>query len=255
MNVARRHTVVAVNGLGGLEHLWASFRAALPPTVTIRVLDLPGHGDRPRPADYHYTGLVADVAGRTADLEPFPLVGWSVGAAVAWLFAARHPGRVTSLVLLDPAAPHQSRFREGPVPQPVHPYTYESVEVAVQVLRGIDPTTSEDDVRAGYRQNASGRWEPRFDPAIFRALVEDARDRGEEMRRELQKVRVPTLVLRGERSFMGTDQVAEIASALPDARVETVPGAGHFMVREGPADVAGRVLTFLEARERDNRSA
>ncbi len=237
--------LVAVNGLGGLTYLWDAFGAALAPAVTLRVLDLPGHGDRPPAADYRYDALVQDVAVRTAGLEPFPLAGWSVGAAVAWLFAARHPGRVTRLVLLDPAAPHRSRFRHGPIPEPVHPFTYESVEQAVGVLRGIDPTTTEADVVLGHRQNASGRWESRFDPAIFPALVKDAREHGEALTRELERVRIPTLVVRGERSFRPPEDLDEIVAALPGARVETVPGAGHFMVRERPEAVAGLVLDFL----------
>ena len=240
-------TLVAVNGLGGLEYLWAGFGAALPRTTSLRVLDLPGHGDRPPADDYRYAALVADVAGRTADLDPFALVGWSVGAAVAWLFAARRPGRVTRLVLLDPAAPHQSRFRNGPLPEPVHAYTFESVASAVEALRGVDPTTTEEDVRAGYRKDPSGRWEPRFDPAIFPDLVADARDHGEEIYRELEQVRAPTLIVCGERSFIRAEQVAEIASALRDVRVETMPGAGHFMIRERPGEVARRVVDFLAA--------
>src|SRR5215471_7170070 len=86
-----QRTIVAVNGLGGLQHLWDGFRAVLPPAVELRVLDLPGHGDRPPAADYRYAALVDDVLARTADLPPFPLAGWSVGGAVAWLVAARRP--------------------------------------------------------------------------------------------------------------------------------------------------------------------
>ena len=241
-------TLVAVNGLGGLEYLWDGVRTALPAGVDLRVLDLPGHGDRAPAADYRYAALVEDVAGRTADLAPFPLLGWSVGAAVAWLFAARHPGRVSRLVLLDPAAPHQSRFRHAPPPPPVHPYTFATIESAVEVLRGIDPTTTGEDVRRGYRRNPAGRWEPRFDPAILPALVADARERGEELFLELERIDVPALLLRGERSHLGPEQLAEIAAALPDAQVAVVPGAGHFMVREQPEAVARLVLEFVVAR-------
>ena len=237
--------IVAVSGLGGLEMLWQQVRDALPRDATLRVLDLPGHGDRPPAPDYSYAALVADVDERTAGLPPFALLGWSVGAAVAWLFAARHPGRVTHLVLLDPAAPHQSPFRLGAVPEAVHPYTYATVEKTLQVMRRIDPTATEHDIRETHRQNPAGRWEPRFDPAILPALVIDARDRGEELYLELESVRVPTLLLHGERSFLRADQVAELGAALPDARVDTVPGAGHFMIREQPVRVAARIMRFL----------
>jgi len=245
MQDASRRTVVAVNGLGGLDYLWDGFRAALPATVDLRVLDLPGHGGRPPAEDYRYAALVDDVVRRTAELEPFPLLGWSVGAAVAWLLAARHPERVDRLVLLDPAAPHQSRFRHGPTPEPVHPYTYVSVEEARQALATIDPTVTDEDVRRGYRKDERGRWEPRFDPAIFPALVEDARERGDQFRAELERIEAPTLCVRGERSFLGPEELAEIASAIPHSRSATVQGAGHFMIREQPEAVVRLVLDFL----------
>lgn len=237
--------VVAVNGLGGLEFLWDAFRAALP--RRLRVLDLPGHGNQAPAADYRYAALVQDVIGRTADLEPFPLIGWSVGAAVGWLVAARHTDRISRLVLMDPAAPHQSPFRHGPQVEPVHAFTFASIENAVEALRGIDPTTTAADILASYRENAAGRWEPRYDPAILPALVEDARAHGEELYFELEQVRAPTLILRGERSFLRPEQLSEIAAALSDVRVETVPNAGHFMVREQPMLVARLVLEFLDS--------
>jgi pimeloyl-ACP methyl ester carboxylesterase len=211
-------TLVAVNGLGGLEHLWDGFRAALGPEVELRVLDLAGHGERPPAPDYGYDALVA----------------------------ARHPDQVTRLVLLDPAAPHQSRFLEGPTPGPVHPYTFETVEEAAQQLAAIDPTTTEEDVRRSYRWNREGRLEPRFDPAIFPALVEDARRRGDDLRAELERIVAPTLCIRGERSFLDPGQLAELAAAIPDSRVASVPGAGHFMLREQPERVARLVREFLE---------
>jgi pimeloyl-ACP methyl ester carboxylesterase len=213
--------------------------------VELRVLDLPGHGDRPPATDYRYSALVDDVLARTGDLEPFPLIGWSVGGAVAWLFAARHPERVTALVLLDPAAPHQSRFKDGPTPEPVHPYTYASLDDARRALAPIDPTVTAEDVRRGYRQDARGRWEPRFDPAIFPALVRDARDLGDAFRAELGAIVAPTLVVRGERSSLPNAGFDEVVAEIPGAREAALGGAGHFMVREQPQHLGQLVLDFL----------
>jgi pimeloyl-ACP methyl ester carboxylesterase len=241
--------VVAVNGLGALSFIWDGFRSALPDRP-VRVLDLPGHGDRPAAADYRYAALVEDVADRTSDLEAFPLIGWSVGAAVAWLFAARHPGRVTHVVLVEPAAPHQSPFRHGATPEPVHPFTYASAAKALQAIRAIDPSASEADIALSYRRNSAGRWEPRFDPAIFPALVNDARDIGEETYFELEHVDAPTLILRGERSFLRAEQIDELAAALSNVRLETVPGAGHFLIKEKLAESARLVDEFLAGRAR-----
>lgn len=227
--------------------MWHPFKEALPAETELIVLDLPGHGARPPAPDYSYRAMMEDVAERVAELPPGALIGWSVGAPVAWLYAASHRELVTGLVLIDPAAPHQSRFLQGPTPEPIHPYTFASAAEAVAALRGIDPTTSEADVLDGYRVNGEGRLEPRFDPAIFPALVEDARKNGDAILAALREVRSPVLVLRGERSFLTDEQAAEIMGEIPEGRLETVPGAGHFMIRERPREVAALVLSFLAA--------
>src|SRR5919204_808948 len=87
IELGMRQTLVAVNGLGGLAYLWNGFERALPSQLGLRVVDLPGHGDEPAAADYSYGAVVEDVVRRSADLPPFSLVGWSVGAAVGWLLA------------------------------------------------------------------------------------------------------------------------------------------------------------------------
>jgi len=152
---------------------------------------------------------------------------------------------MSRLVLLDPAAPHQSRFRTGPTPEPVHPYTYASVEEARQALAAIDPTVTDEDVLRGYRRNGQGRWEPRFDPAIFPALVDDACEHGDRFRAELTRIRAPALCVRGERSLLDPADLGDIVAAIPDCRSVTLSGAGHFMVREQPEAVAELVLDFL----------
>jgi len=61
-------------------------------------------GDAP-PADYSMAVEVAGLA-RAADaagLDTFHLVGYSGGAAVCLAFAARHPGRLRSLAMFEPA--------------------------------------------------------------------------------------------------------------------------------------------------------
>jgi pimeloyl-ACP methyl ester carboxylesterase len=68
---------------------------------------------------------------------------------------------------------------------------------------------------------------------------------------ELRSIRVPTLVLIGEREVIYQDvrAVAERARLIPDVRVEIVPGASHGMFYDRPDIVPGMIAEFLAGRK------
>ena len=60
------------------------------------------------------------------------------------------------------------------------------------------------------------------------------------------QIAVPTLVLVGEFDLVNPPRVAqELAEAIPGARLETVPAAGHFPHLEQPDAVAKRIGAFI----------
>jgi pimeloyl-ACP methyl ester carboxylesterase len=240
-------TLVIVHGLGDRAASWERFAALMQPEIAVLALDLPGHGEAPAVHDYHYGSLVEHVLAAVQEVDRFALLGHSVGAAVAWLFAARYPARVTRLILVEPAAPHQSRFIHGPTPEPRHPFTYASPGEALLAMRSFDPSVTEQEIRRDYRQRTDGRWEPSFDPAIFPPLVEDAKALGEQFHRELAAITAPTLIVRGERSMLRPEQAEEILAELPSGRLVTVAGGTHFLHRQQPEELAGLVREFLGA--------
>lgn len=84
---------------------YASLLAELEPSVEARMKDLDVYATAEPPASF---GLDDEVDGvlRLADgagFERFHLVGYSAGGAIALAVAARHPERVQSLALLEPA--------------------------------------------------------------------------------------------------------------------------------------------------------
>ncbi|MFI6297304.1 alpha/beta fold hydrolase [Nonomuraea sp. NPDC050790] len=73
------------------------------------VADLPGHGDSPAPADPARAGagVIAAALAEAMGPGPFDVVGYSLGARIAWELPAAAPGQVRRAVLggLSPADP------------------------------------------------------------------------------------------------------------------------------------------------------
>src|SRR4051812_1812595 len=100
-------TIVLESGLGGRASAWARVQPVLSKTAKVCSYDRAGYafsdpGPRPRPAER----LVADLHAalvRGKVQGPYILVGATFGAFVVRLFAARHPGDVGGMVLLNPS--------------------------------------------------------------------------------------------------------------------------------------------------------
>jgi len=101
-----------VHGLGGSSVTWVPVVAGLAARGPVVAVDLPGFGrtppwpDDPLTVD-GYVDFVLEVADRLG-WDHFALHGNSMGGLVATLLAARHPDRVSRLVLVSPALPPRS---------------------------------------------------------------------------------------------------------------------------------------------------
>jgi len=98
-----------VHGLGGSAVTWIEVMRGLADHGPVVAVDLPGFGRTPPTEDDSltvegYVGFVLEVADALG-WDRFALHGNSMGGLVATLLAARHPDRVTRLVLVSPALP------------------------------------------------------------------------------------------------------------------------------------------------------
>jgi pimeloyl-ACP methyl ester carboxylesterase len=98
-----------VHGLGGSSVTWVEVMAGLAEHGPVAAVDLPGFGRTPPGPDDPLTvpGYVELVMAAADALgwERFTLHGNSMGGLIALLLAARHPERVSGLVLVSPALP------------------------------------------------------------------------------------------------------------------------------------------------------
>lgn len=96
------------------------------------------------------------------------------------------------------------------------------------------------------RPRADGQVElaypPEWEAAIYRHGPLNLWDR-------MPRLRVPLLVIYGaESDTFRAPAVRKMQRLIPHARFQSVPGAGHLVPLEKPAEVAGAILAFLQDR-------
>jgi len=150
--------------------------------------------------------------------EPVELCGLSLGALVALRMAVVNPDRVRRLVLCAGFA----RLPPG----------HRLLQALVGTAASLAPARARREL---------GDLDSRALRAVFRE------GRRFDASGELARVTMPTLVLVGERDRPNTSLAQALAGALPDARFEVVPGAGHAANVDAPAVVSTALRAFLDA--------
>lgn len=207
----------------------------------------------PLPTAVSTRTLASDVALALADIvrEPAVVVAHSLGAMVAQHFAADHPELVAALVLSatmatadDPLRSTLSRWdgwlRAGEVGRfardaLVRSFTGPERERRLR-LQDDEPPPSPPPARISRHL------------ALSRACAtHDARDR-------LHAITAPTLVLAGEEDeIMAPSNSAELATAIPGARLEVLAGVGHAFPEQVPQRFEELVTAFLDEVAVDGR--
>ncbi|HEY8121161.1 MAG TPA: alpha/beta fold hydrolase [Myxococcota bacterium] len=237
--------LVLAHGFGGSARNWRPQWRALQDAFAITLYDARGHARSApiaRAEDARAAAVVADFAAVSEGASAAPLIagGLSMGAATALRFALAHPARVRALVLMaPPAGPASGRGISASALAFAEEIDRDGLEAAGARFAwgpgsGLDVQAATF-VRAGFLEH---------DPASLAHLLREYLARLEtpaQLARELARVRVPALVVVGERDAASLPSAHELAAALPDARLEVVAGAGHVVNLAQPARV-NRVL-------------
>jgi epoxide hydrolase 4 len=268
----RLHYVEAGDGelvvlLHGFPEFWYSWRRQIPALAEsgfhVVAPDMRGYNlsDKPRGVKaYAVETLVHDVV-RLVDLrgvERASVVGHDWGAVIAWWFAMLYPERLNRLAILN--VPHPLRFQRAlRSPSQLRkswymfyfqlPWLPEALARANgyafvrQALRGLvrrgsmSPADVDLYVEAIARPGALA-GAINYYRALFRY--------GPRLMSRMRRIDAPVLVIWGERDrYLGRELADPPRAWVPNARVERLPDASHWVQNDDPRRVNELLIEFL----------
>lgn len=236
--------------------------APLLPEFRVVAVDLPGHGlsdHRPRGVPYHYVDWVIDIAALASVLgwERFSILGHSMGAGIATLFAGTFPNRVSRLVLLDGLGPLTADPDQAPLrlamgverflaadsgSQSVLPSREVAVEKLCMAIPGLLPRSAKILLARGLQEGQEGfRWrsDPRLRvPSLLRMTQRHVKS-------FMKRIECPVLVVRAEQGYpIDREVMEEQFACLRNAQLIMLPG-GHHLHLDNPEILAPKVRAHL----------
>jgi pimeloyl-ACP methyl ester carboxylesterase len=233
--------------------MWWNQFGALADGFRVIAPDLPGFGGSAVSAGLTIDAtadVVAELLDHLGMNERVVIGGLSMGGYAALAFARLYPQRVRALILADTKAEPDDeagranrdrliRLTEDQGPAAV-------IDELLPKLLAPATTTSKPDVVQFVRETA-GRQQAEGVVAALRAL----RDRPD-ARPGLSHISCPTLVVVGDQdAITPPDKARELVGSIPNARLATVPDAGHLSNLENPVTFSAALRAFLEGLPED----
>ncbi|GIW06771.1 MAG: hydrolase [Dehalococcoidia bacterium] len=230
---------------------WSLWVKRTPIRMHFIALEQRGHGDSAKPSKgYGALDFGRDAAAfwEQLGLPPAVVMGASLGGNTAMAMAVERPDLCRALILSDPAYKIPPHIIEASVAQlPAASAGFDDWSAVVRLANQRFPGMTEDEIRMYYlpnldlRPDGGYRW--KWSTEALRQVHEHFRDDLFELARS---VRVPTLIVQaGERRILPDDVAAEMVTAIPNAELVVIEGAGHSVHIDKQPEFDAAMAAFL----------
>ncbi len=254
--------VICVHGLTTPSFVWGALTRGLTAAgFRVLVYDLYGRGYSDRPGGLQDKGFflqqLDDLLDHLEIDQPFDLIGYSMGGAIATAFAAEQTARITRLILLAPAG---MTVRQGRVVRMIREHKrlgdwlmllrYPSVLRSGLRAEAALPTA----VPEIARQQADQLTYQGFVPAVLSSLRGILSKPQEEEHLTLRRAGLPILAIwGGEDNVIPARAMGQLAAWNHGVVHEVIEHAGHGLPYTHSDRVLSLITAFLPTPETDDR--
>ena len=246
-NIGNGPTLVLIHGWGLHGGLWGPLIDVLAENFTVMLVDLPGHGYSEKPQSLTVNTMTQAVSSVLEGLDkPATVLGWSMGAFVAFELARQFPDRFERLVWIagTPSFVRRKGWSVGMDPQ--------TLESFADGLR--------KDYRATLKRFISLNGGMGTDRPLLKTMQQRAFERGDvdvsileqgldilrdsDIRDALVQSTVPMLMVQGSHDRLVHPDTVSAVADLRDIESLQIEGAGHAPFLTEPELIAQAVRGF-----------
>jgi esterase len=239
--------LIILHGLFGSLNNWNTLSKRFGEYYQVFAVDQRNHGASPHSDRSSYPLMAEDLRAfmQQQQLASASLLGHSMGGKTAMQFALSYPEQVAKLVVVDIAPkaypPHHDTILDALCGLDLSQHSSRA-ELDQALADKIDSRPIRQFLLTNVTRDEAGRfvWKMNLDgiKQTYDQIVGAVEQHG--------RFDKPALFVRGETSdyIQNTDRPV-IEALFPQARIVTIPGAGHWVHAEAPADFFAAALDFL----------
>jgi pimeloyl-ACP methyl ester carboxylesterase len=238
--------LVILHGLFGTSDNWQTHAKKLGEYFRVILVDQRNHGHSPWSEDFTYEHLADDLERLIVhlEIEQFILIGHSMGGKTAMYYSQKYPNRLEKMVVVDIGIKrypmHHNEIIKG-----IKSIDLSNIASRSAAEHAMLPFVDSYGVRQFLLKNLY--WIEKGKLA-WRMNVDVLEREMEEILAPIPTIEVwtPTLFLRGAMSNYILDEDWDaIEEIFPDATLETIENAGHWVHSEQPEEFIEKVLGFI----------
>lgn len=260
--------LIILHGLYGLSDNWISIARKLGIDHTVYIVDQRNHGRSPHHPINTYDAMAQDLNELmvSENIEKASILGHSMGGKTAMVFSALFPTKVDKLIIVD-IGPGGYANVDQHSPQVlahlniVHSMLsidFDAFTSRVQIDNELAKTIKDQTIRQFLMKNVHRNidntfcWKLNIDaiskamPAIMGSVSLEKILNGAPI------TEFPVLFIKGEKSdYINKEQEVLINKFFPNALIETIRDAGHWVHSEQPESFYNLVNSFLKVVEEE----
>ncbi len=237
--------LIILHGLFGTSDNWQTHAKKLAEYYHVILVDQRNHGHSPWSDDFTYNYLADDLERLVnhLNINQFTLIGHSMGGKTAMYYSQKYPNRLEKMVIVDIGIKrypmHHNEIIKGIQSIDLTKISSRS-EAEIAMLPFVDSYGVRQFILKNLYWIEKGKLSWRMNVNVLEREME-------EILAPIPKLEVwtPTLFIRGTLSnYILDEDWSEIEELFPDATLQTIENAGHWVHSEQPEEFVNGVLSF-----------